>query len=82
MEALLGEGVDVSYCARSVRDNDFPEQTGGLQPRGKAIGTAVDITSSPVITSWVNAAAEKFGRIDIVVANGKDMTSNVLFCER
>jgi NAD(P)-dependent dehydrogenase (short-subunit alcohol dehydrogenase family) len=63
VELLLDQGASVSYCARSTSSADFATGTNSS-------GTDVDISSSSAIKQWVEEAAAKFGRIDVVIANG------------
>jgi NAD(P)-dependent dehydrogenase (short-subunit alcohol dehydrogenase family) len=69
-ESFLAEGANVSYCSRNVTGEEFATfkgATGGA----RAVGTSVDIADPDSIKDWVENAAETFGRIDIVVANGE-----------
>ena len=70
VQALLREGVNVSYCARTIGDEKehFKRREDGCE--GQAVGTAVDVSSKEPIQHWVDEAAARFGRIDIVIANG------------
>ncbi|KAK2595409.1 hypothetical protein QQS21_006883 [Conoideocrella luteorostrata] len=72
-EALLAEGANVSYCARSVSGTEFPfsEATSAAV----AVGTSVDISSASAIKAWVEDAVLRFGRIDVVVANAASFAS-------
>ncbi|KAI9147182.1 Isoepoxydon dehydrogenase patN [Paramyrothecium foliicola] len=68
VEEFLAEGANVSYCARTVRGDEFAgfkDATNGA----RAVGTQVDITDLPAIASWVEKSAKEFGRINVVVAN-------------
>ncbi|KAF4967443.1 hypothetical protein FSARC_5016 [Fusarium sarcochroum] len=67
VESLLNEGVNVSYCSRHVRNDEFESFRGTGEAR--AVGTSVDIADAASIQSWVESAAKEFGGIDIVVAN-------------
>ncbi|KAM0425907.1 hypothetical protein ACHAPT_008845 [Fusarium lateritium] len=67
-ETFLAEGANVSYCSRTITGNEFATfkgATGGA----RAVGTSVDIANPTSVKTWVDSAAETFGRIDIVVAN-------------
>ena len=75
MEALLAEGANVSYCARSVQGTEFVSARGSNPSTATAVGTVVDISSSSAIRAWVEESASKFGRIDTVIANGKGIQS-------
>ncbi|KAF9771838.1 hypothetical protein IL306_010504 [Fusarium sp. DS 682] len=68
VETLLSEGVNVSYCSRNARGDEFAsfkDATSGA----RAVGTSVDISNAASVQGWVEASAKEFGRIDLVVAN-------------
>ncbi|OAQ69395.1 NAD(P)-binding domain-containingprotein [Purpureocillium lilacinum] len=69
VEALLSEGANVSYCARSVRGDEFASLASGAADAPRAIGTAVDIGDASAIRAWIEVGAQEFGRVDGVVAN-------------
>lgn len=73
VENFLKEGVNVSYCSRNVRGDEFTNFRGAAEG-ARAVGTSVDIASTTAIQSWVDCAAKEFGRIDVVIANGKAHT--------
>ena len=58
--------------AKSHEKTGQPAQTNGWKEHvpAQAYGTSVDISSRENIYRWVEDAAAKFGRIDIIVANG------------
>ncbi|PTB62679.1 NAD(P)-binding protein [Trichoderma citrinoviride] len=68
VELFLTEGANVSFCARSIRGDEFSLFKGAANG-ARAIGSAVDIGNSDEVKGWVNQAAERFGRIDAVIAN-------------
>lgn len=70
VEAFLAQGANVFYCARWIRDHEFEPVTHASNVV-RAVGSIVDITSLKQVEAWVHKAAEEFGRIDSVVANGK-----------
>ncbi|MEN3266516.1 SDR family oxidoreductase [Pseudonocardia sp.] len=68
VEGLAAEGARVAFCARTDADVAKVEQE--LQAAGHDVaGTAVDVADAEALTAWVAASAERFGGIDIVVAN-------------
>jgi 3-oxoacyl-[acyl-carrier protein] reductase len=69
VESFLLEGTNVSYCARTVSGQEFANFKGAHG--ALAVGTAVDVGSKDVIEDWVKKSGERFGRIDTVIANGK-----------
>ena len=72
VENLVRQGVNVSYCARNVSEEDFAEFQTTLGPSNKAraFGSSVDISSRENIAKWVDQAGASLGRIDILIANG------------
>lgn len=65
--ALAGEGARVAVCARTVDD----EVLHALRAAGApdAFAQAVDVVEPGAVEAFVAAAAERFGRLDGVVAN-------------
>lgn len=61
VEALLAEGATVAFCARTEVERAAAE-TG-------ATGTTVDVADGPALAAWVAASAERFGGVDVAVAN-------------
>src|SRR5215471_4540711 len=53
VEALAAEGATVAFCARTKDEVD----------------AAAEELTAGALTGWVAATAERFGRIDIAVAN-------------
>jgi NAD(P)-dependent dehydrogenase (short-subunit alcohol dehydrogenase family) len=70
IESFLAEGANVSYCSRSASEDDFADFNGAIEG-AKVLGTKVDIGNQDDVRAWVEKSAEKYGRIDVVVANGK-----------
>jgi len=77
VEAFVREGCSVSYCARTVKEDDFKEFLSsvppGDEPAAQIYGTSVDIGNRDALYAWVKAAGEKVGRIDVVIANASNM---------
>ncbi|MEJ6506851.1 MAG: SDR family oxidoreductase [Microbacteriaceae bacterium] len=68
VEAFADEGANISFCARNVDDVTTTELA--LAQKGvKAKGTVVNVGDPNMLSAWVNATAEEFGGIDMVVAN-------------
>jgi 3-oxoacyl-[acyl-carrier protein] reductase len=68
VDGLLAEGARVAFCARTPADVERAEQE--LRATGAdAVGTALDVRDGAALASWVAASAERFGGIDVVVAN-------------
>jgi NAD(P)-dependent dehydrogenase (short-subunit alcohol dehydrogenase family) len=68
VEGLVAEGARVAFCARTPADVERAEQE--LRTAGADVtGSAVDVRDGAALTSWVTDAAERFGGIDVVVAN-------------
>ena len=68
VEALVGEGVNVSFCAR---DADMVKKTtAALSGNGpKVIGTSIDVADKLAVEAWVENSATDLGGIDIVICN-------------
>jgi len=70
-ERLVREGCSVALCAR--RAEDVAAAVNALQAlagdRAQVIGAAADVADTAAITDWVNDAADKFGGLDIAIAN-------------
>jgi 3-oxoacyl-[acyl-carrier protein] reductase len=68
VNSLVAEGAKVAFCARTKGDVDTAE--GELRAEGHDVaGTAVDVSDGEALTAWVVASAERFGGLDIAVAN-------------
>jgi 3-oxoacyl-[acyl-carrier protein] reductase len=68
VEGLVAEGARVAFCARTPADVERAEQE--LRATGADVaGTALDVRDGAALASWVAASAERFGGIDLVVAN-------------
>jgi NAD(P)-dependent dehydrogenase (short-subunit alcohol dehydrogenase family) len=80
VETFLAEGANVSFCARTIRGDEFSSVTGASHG-AQAVGSTVDIGNPDEIKAWVSQAAEKFGRIDSVIANGKLYRHILLFSD-
>lgn len=68
VEALVAEGARVAFCARTRTEVETAEDE--LRAAGADVaGTVVDVADGAALTGWVGASAERFGRVDVVVAN-------------
>lgn len=68
VEALVAEGARVAFCARTAEDVAGAEQE--LRAAGHDVaGTAVDVADGEALSAWVGASAERFGGVDVLVAN-------------
>lgn len=68
VEAFVGEGTNVGFCARTAADVEAMERAtsdGGPE----VVGTTLDMGDPAAIETWVADSAERFGGIDIVVSN-------------
>jgi 3-oxoacyl-[acyl-carrier protein] reductase len=68
VEALAAEGATVAFCARTKDDVEAAAEeltAGGIT----AAGTALDVADGDALAGWVAATADRFGRIDVAVAN-------------
>lgn len=67
-EELAAEGCDVAICARNQAQID--ETVAALAAKGvKSWGRAVDVADSPALRSFVEAASQALGGLDIFIAN-------------
>jgi 3-oxoacyl-[acyl-carrier protein] reductase len=68
VETLAAEGARVSFCAR--HEADVRQAVESIAGRGAEVfGCAGDVADGASIRRWVDATAERFGGIDIVIAN-------------
>jgi 3-oxoacyl-[acyl-carrier protein] reductase len=68
VEALVAEGARVGFCARTGSDVETAEnELRGAG--GEVAGSVVDVADRVGLADWVSASAERFGGIDVVVAN-------------
>ncbi len=68
VEALAAEGARVAFCARTAADVEAAARE--LAAAGHDVaGTVVDVADGAALIAWVGASAERFGSIDVVVAN-------------
>jgi len=68
VEAFVGEGANVGFCARTASDVEAAEQAlSGAGP--DVAGTAMDVGDPAAIKDWVEDSVSRFGQIDTVVSN-------------
>ncbi|WP_134322688.1 SDR family NAD(P)-dependent oxidoreductase [Cumulibacter soli] len=67
VEALVDEGAQVAFCARTP--DGVAAAQNELAERGRVHGSAVDVGDPQALTAWVASCAAELGGIDIVVAN-------------
>jgi NAD(P)-dependent dehydrogenase (short-subunit alcohol dehydrogenase family) len=68
VEAFVGEGANVGFCARTASDVEATDQT--LSAAGPDVaGTALDVGDPAAIKDWVEDSVSRFGQIDTVVSN-------------
>jgi len=68
VEALVDEGAVVEFCARDAGEIEVTEKEI-TEREGRATGVLLDVRDGPALTAWVEAAAERLGGLDAVVAN-------------
>ncbi len=74
-EALAGEGVNVAICARG--EQALESAAARLQAHGvQALAVPTDVTDVQAIGRFVERAASRFGRIDILVNNAVTSTQD------
>ncbi|MGA3259461.1 MAG: SDR family oxidoreductase [Bryobacteraceae bacterium] len=66
-ERLLGEGAAVAICGRS--NQSVETALGALQPLGRVIGIAADVTQPDQVSAFFAAVDGEFGGLDILVNN-------------
>ncbi|MGE3288492.1 MAG: SDR family NAD(P)-dependent oxidoreductase [Pseudonocardia sp.] len=68
VDMLAAEGAKVAFCARTEVDVKKAEEE--LRAGGADVaGTVLDVADGPALAAWVAASAERFGGIDVAVAN-------------
>jgi 3-oxoacyl-[acyl-carrier protein] reductase len=68
VDGLAAEGAKVAFCARTGVDVKKAEDE--LRGAGHDVaGTALDVADAAALRRWVEASTERFGGVDIVVAN-------------
>ncbi|WP_222267148.1 SDR family NAD(P)-dependent oxidoreductase [Modestobacter marinus] len=68
VEAFADEGAAVEFCARDAGEIETTEKA--LAGRGGGVrGVQLDVRDGAALTAWVEAAAERLGGLDAVVAN-------------
>ena len=68
VEALVAEGARVGFCARTASDVEKAE--GELRAAGGEVaGSTLDVADGVALDAWVTESAERFGGLDVVVAN-------------
>jgi 3-oxoacyl-[acyl-carrier protein] reductase len=67
-EVLADEGCSVGICARG--EAELQGAVTSLEKRGvQAFGRALDVADGAALSGWVDASADVFGGLDIVIAN-------------
>src|SRR5689334_24994526 len=66
--AFVDEGAVVEFCARDAAEIEVTEKEI-TERQGRATGVLLDVRDGPALTAWVEAAAERLGGLDAVVAN-------------
>jgi 3-oxoacyl-[acyl-carrier protein] reductase len=68
VEGLAAEGAKVAFCARTK--DEVAAAEAEIRATGADVaGTAVDVADGAALSAWVAASAERFGGVDVVVAN-------------
>jgi 3-oxoacyl-[acyl-carrier protein] reductase len=68
VESLAAEGARVGFCART--DTDVKAAEEELRAAGHDVaGSTLDVTDAAALADWVAATAERWGGLDIAVAN-------------
>ena len=71
-DTLAAEGANVAVCARNA--DQVKAAVAALKDKGvKATGASVDIMDGAALKSWVTAAGNELGGIDILISNAGAM---------
>ncbi len=68
-EALLAKGVNVAITSRSQESADKAAESLAKNARGEVLGLQADVRSFENQQTCVNAVLDKWGKLDIVIAN-------------
>ncbi len=66
---LAEEGCTVEICSRSLERVEHTAQVISSNTGRTVIASEVDVTQGDAISAWVDAAAGRHGRLDIVIPN-------------
>jgi NAD(P)-dependent dehydrogenase (short-subunit alcohol dehydrogenase family) len=69
VETFVDEGAVVEFCARDAGEIEGTEKALAGRGSGRATGVQLDVADGPALTAWVDAAAQRLGGLDAVVAN-------------
>ncbi|MDH6237994.1 NAD(P)-dependent dehydrogenase (short-subunit alcohol dehydrogenase family) [Cryobacterium sp. CG_9.6] len=64
----MAEGANVAFCARSAEEVAAVEAIFADSP-STVIGSVLNVRDAVALTAWVDASAQKFGGVDVIVAN-------------
>jgi 3-oxoacyl-[acyl-carrier protein] reductase len=67
--SLAAEGADVAICGRDPERLEAAATELDAVGDGRVSATPVDVRDTDVVTAWIDAAAEAFGGLGIVVPN-------------
>ncbi len=67
-QTLAAEGANVSICARNAVDVKETVASLGTSS-GKIRGEALDVADAAALKGWIEASANAFGGLDVIVAN-------------
>ncbi|MCX6594949.1 MAG: SDR family oxidoreductase [Acidobacteria bacterium] len=67
VEALLREGAQVAFCARTPES--VKQALDELAPKDKVMGQAADVRDVAAVDQFLEAVDQKFGGIDILINN-------------
>src|SRR5688572_17939845 len=68
-EMFAAEGARLAICARGQEGIDAARRELGERYRAEVWGTPVDILDAAALHEFVNAAGERFGKLDVLVNN-------------
>jgi NAD(P)-dependent dehydrogenase (short-subunit alcohol dehydrogenase family) len=74
VDSLVAEGMRVPFCARTKADVNEAEDA--LRAAGADVaGTTLDVTDGVALTEWVGSTADRFGGLDVVIANASALAA-------
>jgi NAD(P)-dependent dehydrogenase (short-subunit alcohol dehydrogenase family) len=69
VETFVDEGAVVEFCARDAGEIEATEKALAGRGSGRATGIQLDVADGPALLAWVEAAADRMGGLDGVVAS-------------
>ena len=70
-EAFAAEGANIAMCARTEKKLNAAAEEIRNRHKVQVFAQPLDVTDTDGVANFVTAVADKFGRIDICVANAR-----------